>query len=111
PARLPVQAVAAALIGLGCGPIFPNVVATGAALFPRQVGTMTATVITIGSLGGVAGPWLVGRTFAAAGPRPAMAAACAVAVLMLGLLWVTEPLSEKPATRMARGASPETGAE
>src|SRR5438067_727042 len=49
PAQLGVQAAAAALIGLGCGPIFPNVVATGAALFPRHVGTMTAMVITIGS--------------------------------------------------------------
>lgn len=81
------RAAAVAVVGLGFGPVFPNAIAIGALLFPRQVGQMTAAVIAIGSVGGVIGPWALGRTLVLAGPRPAMGLACGAVALLVVCLW------------------------
>lgn len=101
PAWPPVQAAAVTLVGLGFAPIFPNVIALGAARFPHQVGTATATIIALGALGGIAGPWLMGRALVLATPRAAMALALAAVVLMLGLCWLVTRLPGEVAPRTA----------
>ena len=72
-------------MGFGFAPVFPNVIATGAALFPRQVGAVSSAIIALGSVGGIVGPWLVGRALTLAGPRPAMIVVLGMTILMLGL--------------------------
>jgi fucose permease len=79
------QAIAAPmvfLIGFGYGPIFPNMVAVGAARFPSQVGRVSSIVIAGGALGGVFVPWIMGLAMAAATPRSSMAFALGVTVFM-----------------------------
>jgi FHS family glucose/mannose:H+ symporter-like MFS transporter len=87
PAGAALHAALVFATGLGFGPVFPNAIATGAALFPRHVGAMTSHVITLGSLGGIALPWLMGRLLVRAGPQPAMLLVCAAAAGMLLLYW------------------------
>jgi FHS family Na+ dependent glucose MFS transporter 1 len=70
------------LIGLGYGPIFPNMIAVGAARFPTQVGRMSSIVIAGGALGGVFVPWIMGRAMAVATPRSSMEFALGVTALM-----------------------------
>ncbi len=109
PAQPALQAAAVTLIGVGLGPVFPNAIAIGAARFPRQVGPLTAAVIAIGSVGGIVGPWALGRTLVAAGPRAAMGLALGATVLLLGLLWLAGRLSGAPAPRATPQAQPGTG--
>ena len=70
------------LIGFGYGPIFPNMIAIGAARFPSQVGRMSSIVIAGGALGGVFVPWIMGRAMAVATPRSSMEFALGVTALM-----------------------------
>lgn len=70
------------LIGFGYGPIFPNMVAVGAARFPAQVGKMSSLVIAGGALGGILVPWIMGRAVATTSERAAMQGALAVTVAM-----------------------------
>ncbi|HET8626937.1 MAG TPA: MFS transporter [Thermomicrobiales bacterium] len=93
PAGAALHAALVFVIGLGFGPVFPNAIATGAALFPRQVGAMTSHVITLGSLGGIVLPWLMGRLLVRAGPQPAMLLVCAAAAGMLALFWALRATS------------------
>ena len=92
PAWLALQLPAAVLVGVGLGPIYPNVIAVGAALFPRRVSTMTSRLITFASVGGIAGPWVVGRALVLGGPRQAMAVLCAMGLGMLAFFWLAERL-------------------
>lgn len=107
PAQIVLHAPAVLLIGLGLGPVFPNVIATGAALFPHQVSTMTVTVIAVGSIGGIIGPWLLGHTLVLVGPRPAMALAFGTTLAMLGLFWVAGQLPGEPVPPAARQGQPD----
>jgi len=70
------------LIGFGYGPVFPNMVAIGAARFPSQVGRMSSIIIAGGALGGVVVPWLIGIAMATATPRASMEYALGVTALM-----------------------------
>ncbi len=70
------------LVGFGYGPIFPNMVAVGAARFPAQVGKMSSMVIAGGALGGIFVPWIMGRAIASASERTSMEFALGVTVLM-----------------------------
>src|SRR5271163_2828732 len=49
------------LIGAGYGPVFPNMIAIGAARFPAEIGRMTSIVVAGGALGGVSVPWIMGQ--------------------------------------------------
>lgn len=88
PAWPPLQLATIVVIGMGCGPIFANAITTGIALFPRQVSAMTVAIIAVGSLGGIAGPWVMGRALVLAGPRAAMTIAGVAALLLLGAYWL-----------------------
>jgi fucose permease len=73
------------LIGFGYGPIFPNMIAAGAARFPAEVGRMTSIVVAAGALGGIVGPWLMGHAIAHTSPRASMEVALAGTIAMSAL--------------------------
>lgn len=69
-------------IGFGHGPIFPNMIAVGAALFPSDVGRMTSIVVAGGALGGVFVPWAMGHAIVVSNPRTSMEFALGATALM-----------------------------
>lgn len=70
------------LIGFGFGPVFPNMIATGAHRFPAEVGRMTSIVVAGAALGGIAGPWAMGHAIAEVSARASMEVALAATVAM-----------------------------
>jgi len=85
PAAGGMAASAVFLIGFGYGPIFPNMIAAGAARFPAEVGRMTSIVVATGALGGIVGPWLMGHAIAHKSPRASMEVALAATIAMSAL--------------------------
>jgi fucose permease len=73
------------LIGVGFGPVFPNMIAAGAARFPAEIGRMTSIVVAAGALGGIVGPWLMGHAIASISPRASMEVALAFTIAMVAL--------------------------
>jgi MFS transporter, FHS family, glucose/mannose:H+ symporter len=86
------------LIGFGYGPVFPNMIAVGAASCPAEVGRMTSIVVAAGAVGAVIAPWIMGHAIADVSPRASMEVALAftiaMAVLALSLRMIesTSPL-------------------
>lgn len=78
-------AFAVFVIGFGYGPIFPNMIAAGAARFPAAVGRMTSIVVAAGALGATAGPWLMGQAIANVSARAGMEVALAATIAMAAL--------------------------
>ena len=78
-------ATAMFLIGVGYGPVFPNMIAIGAARFPSEVGRMTSIVIAGGALGGISGPWAMGHAIANVSPRASMEVALTATIAMAAL--------------------------
>jgi fucose permease len=81
-------ALAMFLIGFGLGPVFPNMIASGAARFPSEVGRMTSIVVAGAALGGIAGPWIMGVAITAMNARASMEVALA-ATLAMGAIAMT----------------------
>lgn len=75
-------ALAMFLIGFGFGPVFPNMIASGAARFPSEVGRMTSIVVAGAALGGIAGPWIMGVAITGVSARASMEVALAATVVM-----------------------------
>jgi MFS transporter, FHS family, glucose/mannose:H+ symporter len=73
------------LIGFGYGPVFPNMIAVGAAAFPAEVGRMTSIVVAAGALGAIIAPWLMGHAIADISPRASMEVALAFTIAMAAL--------------------------
>lgn len=73
------------LIGFGYGPVFPNMIAIGAASFPAEVGRMTAIVVAGGALGGIVAPWIMGHAIADVSPRASMEVALTATLAMAAL--------------------------
>ncbi|HLX36386.1 MAG TPA: MFS transporter [Candidatus Binataceae bacterium] len=73
------------LIGFGYGPVFPNMIAIGAARFPAEVGRMTSIVVAGGALGGIIIPWLMGHAIAGVSARASMEIALAATIAMAAL--------------------------
>jgi MFS transporter, FHS family, glucose/mannose:H+ symporter len=73
------------LIGFGYGPVFPNMIAVGAARFPSEVGRMTSIVVAGGALGAIIAPWLMGHAIADISPRASMEVALAFTLAMAAL--------------------------
>ena len=76
------------LIGFGFGPIFPNMIAAGAARFPSEVGRMTSIVVAGAALGGIAGPWIMGVAITTVSARASMEVALG-ATLAMGAIAMT----------------------
>jgi fucose permease len=73
------------LIGFGYGPVFPNMIAIGAARFPAEVGRMTAIVVAGGALGAIVAPWIMGHAIADVSARASMEIALAFTLAMAAL--------------------------
>ncbi len=73
------------LIGFGFGPVFPNMIAVGAARFPSEVGRMTSIVVAGGAIGAIVAPWLMGNAIADISPRASMEVALAFTIAMAAL--------------------------
>lgn len=56
------------LLGFGFGPIFPTTIALTTSAFSRAAGRATSVVVALGSLGGMALPWLQGALIESSGP-------------------------------------------
>lgn len=82
------------LIGFGYGPIFPNMVAIGAARFPSQVGRMSSIVIAGGALGGIFVPWIMGHALVVASARSSMEFALLITALMAALAFAVRSRGE-----------------
>jgi fucose permease len=78
-------ATAVFLIGVGYGPVFPNMIAVGAARFPAEVGRMTSIVVSGGALGAIVAPWIMGQAIAHVSPRASMEIALAFTIAMAAL--------------------------
>ncbi|HKM99869.1 MAG TPA: MFS transporter [Candidatus Binataceae bacterium] len=85
PAAGGLAASAVFLIGFGYGPVFPNMIAVGAARFPAEVGRMTSIVVADGSLGGIIAPWIMGHAIADVSARASMEVALAATIAMAAL--------------------------
>jgi len=75
-------AAAVFLVGFGFGPVFPNMIAIGAARFPDETGRMTSIVVAGAALGAVTVPWIMGQTIAHVSATASMTTALAVTLLM-----------------------------
>jgi fucose permease len=73
------------LIGFGYGPVFPNMIAVGAARFPSEVGRMTSIVVAGGALGAIIAPWIMGHAIADISPRASMEVALAFTIAMAAI--------------------------
>jgi fucose permease len=73
------------LIGFGYGPVFPNMIAVGAARFPSEVGRMTSIVVAGGALGAIIAPWIMGHAIADISPRASMEVALAFTIAIAAL--------------------------
>ncbi len=82
PAASVVAAAMVFLIGFGYGPVFPNMIAAGAARFPSDTGRMTSVVVAGGALGGMVVPWVMGNAIAIANARLSMEIALAITASM-----------------------------
>ena len=95
PAATGLAAVMVFLIGSGYGPVFPNMIAVGAARFPSEVGRMTSIVVAGGALGGIFVPWIMGYAIAVISARSSMefalGATAAMAALALSLGRIDTP--------------------
>jgi fucose permease len=80
-----IAASAVFLIGFGYGPVFPNMIAVGAARFPAEVGRMTSIVVAGGALGAIVAPWIMGQAIAHVSPRASMEIALAFTIAMAAL--------------------------
>jgi fucose permease len=73
------------LIGFGYGPVFPNMIAVGAARFPAEVGRMTSIVVAGGALGAIVAPGIMGHAIAHVSARASMEVALAFTIAMAAL--------------------------
>jgi fucose permease len=80
-----IAASAIFLIGFGYGPVFPNMIAVGAAGFPAEVGRMTSIVVAGGALGAIVAPWIMGQAIAHVSARASMEVALALTIAMAAL--------------------------
>jgi len=75
-----------ALIGLGFGPVFPNMIAAGAERFPSRVASMTSIVAAGAAAGGVLLPWAMGIALVIHGSTFSIAIPLAATLAMLAIL-------------------------
>lgn len=86
PNRIIADALMIALIGIGYGPIFPNMIAIGAKAFPAEVGRMTSVVAAGGAIGAMLLPWTMGLVLSAQSAVASMEFALLLTVLMIALI-------------------------
>jgi fucose permease len=95
--------ISAAVVGFGCGPIFPTVLAVANRRYPEARGTASGVLIAVGTLGASTIPWLQGQI--GAGVNGGMILILALAVGMFGMMLVIQRQSApaKPVTSAGSG--------
>lgn len=96
PESLPV--LSAFLVGLGCGPVSPTVMAMATNRYPDSRGTVLGTVQAVGSIGGAILPWIQGQV--GGGNNGGMIIPLMLAFIMLGIVITTRPQS-RPVDQVA----------
>jgi fucose permease len=86
-----VALISAFLAGVGCGPVFPTVIAIVNNRYPAARGTASGALIAVGTLGAAILPWMQGQV--GAGQNGGMIMVLAVAVLMSVLLMGVERIA------------------
>jgi fucose permease len=71
-----------ALLGFGFGPVFPTIIGGATTRFPQATGTVTTTLVTLGFIGGIIGPWTIGAVFEKIGLEQGMELLLATSILM-----------------------------
>ena len=84
-----------AIVGIGFGPIFPNMIAAGAERFPSRVASVTSIVAGGAALGGVALPWMMGAMLVAHGRSSSICIALAATLVMVAVLAALDPGAAK----------------
>jgi fucose permease len=74
------------IVGIGFGPVFPNMIAAGAERFPSRVATMTSIVAAGAALGGAALPWVMGVALVVSGGTASIGIALVATVAMFAAL-------------------------
>lgn len=69
---LPVLLGAVALAGLGVGPLAPTIVAVAGDRYPRRTGAVLGLLLSLGQIGGMLLPWLLGQVATASSLRVAL---------------------------------------
>ncbi|HEY8870665.1 MAG TPA: MFS transporter [Candidatus Limnocylindrales bacterium] len=82
----PVTVVAALVLGLSFGPVYPTTIALVTATFHANPGVAAGVVMALGSVGGAALPWLLGVVILDVRPVAGAALIAGSAVAML-ILW------------------------
>ncbi len=78
-----ISLLSAFLIGVGCGPMFPTVLAVASALYPKSRGAISGVLIAVANIGAIIWPWLQGQV--GAGQNGGMIVPLALAVVVLVL--------------------------
>src|SRR5262245_28931346 len=75
--------LSAFIMGLGCGPIFPTVLAISARAHPEARGTATGIIMSLGTVGAAAIPWFQGKV--GAGVNGGMIVIVVLSFVMIGI--------------------------
>lgn len=91
--------VSAFVMGLGCGPIFPTALAIAARAHPESRGTATGIMMSLGTVGAAAIPWIQGRI--GGGVNGGMIVIVVLGVIMIGVAWMIQRQTRAPAVAQA----------
>ena len=94
--------LSAFVVGLGCGPVFPTVLATINNKYPESRGTASGVLMAIGTMGAVALPWLQGQV--GGGQNGGMVVMLAAAILMLASMVVIQRQGTNVAPALTQSA-------
>lgn len=80
--------LSAAMVGLGCGPVFPTTVAAISDNYPEQFSAVSGVVISVGNGGAMFLPWVQGQI--GGGDTGGMTLTLVLTLVMLGILILLE---------------------
>jgi MFS family permease len=99
----PAAVIAAfAVLGCGLGPIVPTVFGAAGELDPRATGRLVGRVATLGYVGTVVGPIVIGWVAQATSLRAALGLVVALALLIAAIAWAASPGAGRAPRRSAR---------
>lgn len=89
--------VAIVLLGFGVGPVYPSMFALVTARFTARPASAVSVAASLGSVGAVVLPWVMGQTLPLAGGRVVSWTPAALAVGMLLSLWLSQRWHQRAA--------------
>jgi fucose permease len=100
--QLALLAAGAGLTGLALSPIYPTVLAIAGDRYQRFAGTVFGLLFSIGALGNISFPWVVGHISQAAGVRAGMLVPLVGAIGVTVCAWVIMTADSRHATAGSR---------